>query len=501
MNNWWKNEELKNVELACDEAIKTGERTKINEMSRNCIDLGENANLPNAVRARYLYCSATCLMSMIGLSSDSRKKERLEEKCLYLFRTAIDFIKQDLDCEYTLNFYCYLVVNYSNFLTTLGRLVKSINVLNEVKELNFPMATGNFALKIDNYSCFSSSRKFMQYFSFQLLTTVLGEKVIYPEREEANKSFLACSKRIEENLGKEYLNSDDWLSHFSKTYDNACDDEIAYRHWIGEKGLALHHLNDILDDISIANDPLYFPSLNENIDSNLIPSFLGMFNQIKQEYVSARFWIYDGLNNRNAHYSDREVYMPNTLDYPVYGLGIEQIKSAYRNIYSMFDNIAFFLNKYLELNIDDTEASFNKLWEKNRTTTEALKKDNFAFNGLWWIYKDLRNNTVYDDKHIDPLMSKISVVRNAMEHRYLKILDYFDESVRDEVNSLDELAENIGFDDFEMLTMGLLRLAREAIIHVSMIVQIEEDKKDKDPKTLTVAVCTGNYEDEWKRIG
>ncbi|WP_426579777.1 LA2681 family HEPN domain-containing protein, partial [Enterococcus faecium] len=110
---------------------------------------------------------------------------------------------------------------------------------------------------------------------------------------------------------------------------------------------------------------------------------------------------------------------------------------------------------YLKLGISDDVISFVNLWykdvrnQKRRKEIQKIQRENYALNGLWWIYKDLRNKTVYGDKHIDPVLKKISGVRNAMEHRYLKILDYYELNLNKESSRLDEFAYNISFNDFE----------------------------------------------------
>jgi hypothetical protein len=461
---------------------------------------------------------------------EASEKERMYERSLYLYRVVMDLCQMSyrkLDENYNEkrtkieplpNAEHYIkglqlqtAVNYSNLLSQCGRYVKSINNLNIVRRFDFPMATGNTALKIIDYSHFSRSHQnIMLYFSFHMLEKVLDENVNFPEKKEGNEQLLSYSNSIKKHLGEEYLKADYSLVDFLKPFDSLCDKEIKYRTWIGNNGLALHHLNDIFSDMEVAYDPLHLPSLIEEVGSSIIPRYHGVFNQIKQEYVSARFWIYEGLVNRDVHYSDKKVYLVNTLDYPVYGMRIEQIKAAYRSVYSIFDKIAYFLNKYLSLGISENLISFHTLWyekkggkDLQRDAVVEIKNNNYALNGLWWIYKDLRNKTVYKDKHIDPLLSKISKVRNAMEHRYLKILDYFDDNMSNESNRIDDYAYNIGFEDFEKLTIGLLRLTREAIIQLTMIVQIEEEKKEqqRDPNELIGSMSVAQYDDEWKQIG
>ena len=70
-------------------------------------------------------------------------------------------------------------------------------------------------------------------------------------------------------------------------------------------------------------------------------SFYGIFNQIKQEYCSVRYILYEGMYNNKNHFSDENVYLVNTIDYPKYGLNIE-IKAAYRSAYALFDRIGYF---------------------------------------------------------------------------------------------------------------------------------------------------------------
>ncbi|MDX5595492.1 LA2681 family HEPN domain-containing protein [Pseudovibrio sp. SPO723] len=41
-----------------------------------------------------------------------------------------------------------------------------------------------------------------------------------------------------------------------------------------------------------------------------------------------------------AHFSDKDVALYNTLDYPSYALAVEKARLAYRMEYSLFDKIA-----------------------------------------------------------------------------------------------------------------------------------------------------------------
>lgn len=380
MDNWWKDSELRDTQKTCDLAFDSKNIDLLKQMIKRCFKKGHDESLYSAIRASYLYSGATCSLDIITLQyiqlRQEGKLEEIYEQCVYLMRTAKDLLHSSYnDLKETDNntqskayldgLSCQLHVNYANILSQSGRYIESINVLNSIVDKGFPMAIGNMALKIADYSFFDKShQKIMLYKSYNFLKRILQPNVKFPEKTYAETQFRDYFNTIENDLGLEYLNKNYTLNDFLIPMENLSEDEKKYRSWIANYQLSLNQLNDLYLEIEVAYDPLHLPSMLEKIDSKTMPRYHGIFNQIKQEFVSARFLIYDGLSNRDIHYSDKNVYLINTLDYPVYGLGIEKIKAAYRSIYSIFDKIAFFLNVYLKLDIPEKEISFNNLWYK-----------------------------------------------------------------------------------------------------------------------------------------
>jgi hypothetical protein len=109
--------------------------------------------------------------------------------------------------------------------------------------------------------------------------------------------------------------------------------------------LFLNPINDALERSVAADDGLALPSFVTKLGEP--PTLIGFFNQLKQEYVSARWAYYGGTHSDRPHFSDRSVSLFNTLDYPTYGLAIEHVRTSFRVAYSLFDKVAFFLNSYL----------------------------------------------------------------------------------------------------------------------------------------------------------
>lgn len=309
------------------------------------------------------------------------------------------------------------------------------------------MASGNLGLKILNLADLDYDKGH----SFLLCQDAYHNLLqsLTPDLLKYNSEAYICFENSVENLEAQF-EIEDLKSYYNikkENLENMSSEEINYLIWCSTHGLSLNSLNDVRNNIDVAYDPVHLPTMILPMDNNIIPSFHGLFNQIKQEYVSARYLAYDGLINRNRHFSDKEVFMINTLDYPVYGLSIEKIKAAYRSVYAIFDRIAYFLNFYFDLNITERKCSYKTIWSRNSSLHQ--------------------NASAYEDK-----------------------------------KRVDEMAFLIEFTEFEELTIELLRNAREAIMLLVMIVYVEEGNKRQ---TLGSEIKIGEmylseYEDDWKQI-
>jgi len=89
----------------------------------------------------------------------------------------------------------------------------------------------------------------------------------------------------------------------------------------------------------VAQADLVLPPIVESFSdcpgSYTPPPVIGLFNQMKQEYASARFMLYEGLQDTRLHFSDRGVQLFDTLDYPMHSLATERVRTAFRIAYSL----------------------------------------------------------------------------------------------------------------------------------------------------------------------
>ena len=127
--------------------------------------------------------------------------------------------------------------------------------------------------------------------------------------------------------------------------------EVSYRKWCLANHLFLNTLNDLPElNEAFMQDILQITSITTTIEQEDPPFVFEMFNQIKEEYIYARYLLYEVINPiGKVHLADKETHLEDTLNYSSYSIRIEKLKTAYRTLYSIFDRIAFLLNAYLKL--------------------------------------------------------------------------------------------------------------------------------------------------------
>lgn len=176
------------------------------------------------------------------------------------------------------------------------------------------------------------------------------------------------------------------------------------------------------------------------------------------------------------HFSDNFSGILETFDYSIYTLNTTKLKSIFKNIYSLFDKIAFFINEYFNLNIPYKEVSFKSIWknEKNRKTLFDIIKYNNSLYSLYWIYIDLFSNF---ELSTDPKINKINKIRNSIEHRSFKIVDVsYDIDILGE-NKDDSYEFKISYSELKAITLYLFKILRTAMLNLVYAVMIEENKK------------------------
>ncbi|MBX3404558.1 MAG: hypothetical protein KF699_14195 [Phycisphaeraceae bacterium] len=396
---------------------------------------------------------------------------------------------------------CQIHTNLGNCLNTAGRFIEALSCWRRalVIEPRFGMARGNLAMGLWYYarSAYDPghaavlARESWRLLDPELLTAL---------EPGAAEHFASARANIESALAAEVLSRDLDLNDFPLGDSVA---ERNYRGWCLENGLFLNPLNDLGPHPIAARDIVTAPSIVMKIGEG--PRFHGFFNQLKQEYCSARWLVFDALHANGSHFSDRDVLIYNTLDYPCYSLADEKLRLGFRALYSLFDKIAFLLNAYLELGIPERGVSFRSIWYQNQqrkkgTRVEFTSRPNWPLRGMFWLAKDLYEDTPEFRAVMDPDAERLNHVRNHLEHKHLRVHDSL-WSGAEPGAAADGLTESIYKDDFIDMTLRLLALSRAALMYLSLGVHAEERARAaaRPANAITPPMPLDVWEDDWKR--
>lgn len=274
--------------------------------------------------------------------------------------------------------------------------------------------------------------------------------------------------------------------------------ERAYRQWCPDNVLFLNPLNDVEQTSVAARDILGLPSFVTSIDEP--PIVIGMANDLKQAFVSARWLLWEGRDSDAPHFSDRDVLLFNTLDYPCYGLSVEKVKIAYRMAYSTLDKIAYFLNHYLALGVPETKVAFRTIWRdspKGPIRDRFAKSENWPWRGLFWLSKDLFEDDMREST--EPDARAVASLRNHLEHKYVKVLEWVSSEGPRHGPFQDTLAHAISRSNLERRTLRLMKLVRAALIYLFLGMHREERQRGAGKTGLIAPMPLDPWRDEWKR--
>lgn len=486
-----------------DKAIIVKDIVALNKHINEALVLAESEDAIS--KATIYYCLGTAYGALDSITGS--KDEESLKKQIYFFRKSISQLEA-LECSehkfalYVKTYKTNAYVNYGNVLCRCGRIIAAIYQYKKAVELQptFGMALGNLGKAYMDYSLMEfdpGHQEYFHHFSYTHFQRALEctDPNTYPEARAffANRANQYRPEYVESFLSKELSIPQIRIRE---------KQELAYREWAVENNLFLNTLNDLPPaELCFACDVLQLPGMVVSLDAK--PVFHGMFNQIKQEYIFARYQYYSALQEtRRPHYADKDTHLINFADYPQYGMRIERVKSSFKTLFSLLDKMAYFLNSYFDLGIKERDVSFSAVWKsehgsgKHRYTYKNTlnHSDNFALDSLYWISRDLYDS--FEDSP-NPQLERIKKVRNALEHKYVKITKgWFPDREKGEI---DDLALYVNETELYDLTMQLMHIVREAIICLTLCVHAEEQSRQKESgDKIVMPMPLMEYDDNWK---
>jgi hypothetical protein len=405
------------------------------------------------------------------------------------------------------------LTNLGNLMCDLGRYVESLDYYERLlKENNsFGMALGAKGMTLYYYASilYDNGHQFLFLKeSYQYLKDSLTNE---STEKHAKPVFEKYKKDIESEIPSEKLNKN--LKYLNiKKYFGGSKKEIKYRKWCLENCLFINPLNDLFKKPIACSDVLSLPNMRFKEINGIEyskPYFWGIYNQLKQEFITARYLYYEGTTFEKNHFSDKERNLLDTMDYSMYSMNIEKIKIAYKNVYSILDKIAYFLYLYFaeefaELNVNSKTIYFKTVWynkNNHRKFKEFIRKtDTKALLGLYWLSRDIyANNLRNNDEYIEclePDAQNLDDLRNFLEHKHTRIHMFDYDPKSDKLfNEPENIAKDISLKEFTLKTLKMLKLVRNALIYLSCAVCIEESKKMPSNVDLEIPFYMGKIED------
>ena len=158
------------------------------------------------------------------------------------------------------------------------------------------------------------------------------------------------------------------------------------------------------------------------------------------------------------------------------------------------------------LSIPEKNVTFRTFWYESQNKKAGLRHSfqhskNWPLRGLFWLSKDLYEAEFKE--FIEPEAKELSEIRNHLEHKYLKLHEALrsgHSSNNVETIWHDNLTFSMHRREFESKTLRLIKMARAALIYLSLAIHYEEQQRSKEqcPNSIVPKIPLDIWEDEWK---
>lgn len=484
---------------AFDAASTTGKIEETRELLEKAKSILNNHDKPEYAPLFYSVGTSTTILRDDLLRKSTAENPYTDSEvikthslALWYFRHAEELLRQieenEENCPYLTGIRMILYVNLGNALDFCGRKCSAMDYYCKATELHpFGMALGNIARALEHYASLEGDGGhravlFREAYRYYLEAERANDAYTY---EEAKQGFAERRQHMEKYFGKENLSVQSELI----PVEIESEAEFAYREWCLENRLFLNTLNDLpVPNEAFMLDVLQITSITTEIAQYNPPFVFEMFNQIKEEYIYARYLLFEVINpDGEVHFADKETHLEDILNYSSYSIRLEKLKTAYRTLFSIFDRTAFLLNSYLVLGIAEKKVNFDSIWDRLR----EKEGKNIALLALHWIHRDFKERFGDADT---PHTKLIKDLRNALEHKFVSVHMF---SVEKEVEIGKDYIYRISEENLIRYSMDLLKLVREAIIELTIAIRIEEGWRNTDQKKVLHMSMT-EYLDEYK---
>ena len=446
--------------------------------------------------APIFYCLGTANSTLAGhfkAQGASQDANMYRKKSLYYQRKTLSMLEQ-FDDNGPLLFCAW--TNYANDLDACGRMIEALRFYRKVISLNsrFGLAIGNYGRVLNSYAnLVNDSGHYCELhcYAYQAIKHAL-EVSDSNMHDQAIEFFQKMLSEYEASPGKDQL-----LKPIKfKEYDLGDAVEQEYRKWCLRNHFFLNPLNDVIAlETAFAHDPLTITQYTEYVARDEVhdrshgepPKWFSMLNQLKEEYIYSRFLCYEGSEKiRELHYADKNVKLSlSSYDYVNYSIRLEQIKSAFKNLFSVFDQVAFVINEFWGLGFPEREADAAHVFKCNK-----YPENNIALLAIYWSYCEFSEKFGNADSASE---KDLKILRNALEHKFVKVHEF--RSTK-KLQIKEDGFYHISESELIAHTLRLLELAREWIMELVYAIGLEESTNGSRDGAVHLNIL--DFDDEWK---
>ena len=441
--NILKSKTIEELSQKADEILQEADHEKLKMFSDSLFE--DEYTFDSFVdEARFYYILGNCSQVLYSyhrldwFSDELSKSVIFFRKALYAIR-KIDFLTDE-----ELYLRSCIETNLGNSLSSQGRTFCCIPLWdNAIKCKQNPvpiLSKANHELFLAKNIYDSSHKQYHYFTAYQLIQ--LGLKhldKLYPEQRVAyseDGDLMNFTAWFEDTF-----KTDDFAYFESYKMDFESRKQTDYLKWCADNRLFINDLNDVSVSEIVYQDIMTLPSITRKINPTLSMyeslKYHGNFDELKNDYCYARYLIFSAkdIPDDHPHFFNNTYPHVDDMAFTITNLKASHYKSAFRTLYSLFDKIAYFIHRFFDLNDikDDLKISFDSIFreikDKNNWKPNSKLKDspNYFLHALFYILKDIRDvkDSISVSRWLDPDAKAFSEIRNAIEHRSLKIIEDF----------------------------------------------------------------------------
>lgn len=347
-----------------------------------------------------------------------------------------------------------ICLNYAEVLIYVGRSLDGLHVLeqmaDEEKDPSFQRKEAERGWGLLFYSTFLTGKeeKADALHKARELLSEGAERI-----EDANgRALYADRLKLAQKMLDE-IGPVDVTANYKPNFFEGREEE--YRNWCAEHHLLLNPDNEVDPKGTMKLDTLRYRYKGQDKERG---AFLEAFmDGLIAEFTAHRENLFEALELDAAN-----------------PLRNEQLKSVYRQSFTLFNKSAQFLNYYFKLEIKDQRAGMQRVWfvdehPKNELKPFIRNTKNTALKALYWFSKEIYGYERSESQNL--AMIRSLQLRDQMERSFVQVI-----TKQEQVAKTGELRKyQMSQAELERLAMSTTFKARNALMYLAFAVSLEKE--------------------------